>query len=424
MAQVILGLALTAFSLQDDTLASRIEEILDSMRSGLAARARGMAELLELCRENQEARPYLRVRLRSEKDPRIRMRLRYVVGSYLADFLWKVKLEGEVHPHASAFNGRTYLQMSDGAVMAISAETGAVMWTGPKWPLWTASPILSEKYLWAFCEGRDGKSFLLQAPLSGARDAWRFPVDPEGAWPGDTMVVLRKDDGIRGRRADAPGTGWRARFVPPLKVARAGGHLMLWNGTPEIVALDVETTKRRWTRPFDWGVNFFEASQGILLARSARGRLRAFEAATGNIMWSHDLTDDAERQSPLWLTDRYILSIGSTTVCRDLRTGEKRWSAAVPLFQSKNPPLHAVIGNALVWAKGDHLEGFDLDRGAACSNQRIEFGGLKALVPGAGSNFYSLHAGGTVVAWRLVIPSVLDRYPGLDGCGAGNERDQ
>lgn len=255
---------------------------------------------------------------------------------------WTATLDAPTRSGPVATDGRLYMVGDSGAPMAIDAQTGTTLWTAA-----TAYPAPSQL---ASADGTlylgTGDGFLVAIDAATGAEGWRLQPSP-------TTTIVRTPAVANGRIfAGTEGGGYVA--------VDAATHAVVWTGD-----LQGDVTGTAGTAA---GLAFI----GSLVDEPA-GRLRAFDAATGQLRWT------AEQPLLQFPTVADGMAFSATqeglVAALDLATGSTRWSIRL---DGKVRPM-AVAGTmlylgadheqkvyALDTATGGKLWSFDVDGANDC----------------------------------------------------------
>lgn len=191
------------------------------------------------------------------------------------------------------------------------------------------------------------------------RDASAAEAVGEVRWPG--FRGWGRDSTLRGTNVATdwesapPVELWRRPVGPGWSSFAVAGDLIFTleqRGELEVVsAYRVSSGDPVWEHADE--ARFWEAMGGVgpratptvyggrVFALGATGRLNALDAATGDLLWSRDLTSDTGASVPVWgfsgsplvhagedLAERLIVTASGATAAYDLATGEPIWTGA------------------------------------------------------------------------------------------------
>ena len=255
---------------------------------------------------------------------------------------WTAKLDAPARSGPVATDGRLYLVAESGAPMAIDAKTGTT--------LWTAATAYSSPSQLASADGTlylgTGDGFLVAIDAATGAERWRLQPSP-------TTTIVRTPAVANGRIfAGTEGGGYVA--------VDAATHAVAWTGD-----LEGDVTGTAGTAA---GLAFI----GSLVDEPA-GRLRAFDAATGQLRWT---AEQPLLQFPTVADGTaYSATQEGLVAALDLANGSTRWTIHL---DGKVRPM-AVAGTTLYLgadrehkvyaidtATGGKLWSFDVDGANDC----------------------------------------------------------
>ena len=208
---------------------------------------------------------------------------------------------------------------------------------------------------------------------------WRGP-DRDGTWGETGVLESFPEDGLTIRWRAPLGGGYSGPSV-----ARGRVYVMDRLVEPEEVervhAFDAATGEVLWTHSYSApyaGVQFPAGPRTSVLVEEGRafslgttGHLFAFEAATGEVAWSHDLNDEYSIQMPVWgiaaspifEDGLLIVPVSGKDACLvafDARTGQEAWRALSDRGNYAAPIVIDQAGQRVVvcWT-GDRVVGLD-----------------------------------------------------------------
>jgi outer membrane protein assembly factor BamB len=190
-----------------------------------------------------------------------------------------------------------------------------------------------------------------------------------------------------------------------------------------VVALDVATGRRIWWSGSDSAVEGSVAVVGdLVLATSARGPLRALDAATGTVRWSW--SPDHAGMPNCWMYfsptiadgrvyQAYSVTSGTWLACLDAQTGREHWRTAQPV--GRNWVSHAspaISGDLVTYASAyANLIGLDRHDGRLLWQTALGAGlGVHAKPVVAGGLIYLACRGDQLVAVEPTNGDVAWRY--------------
>ena len=209
---------------------------------------------------------------------------------------------------------------------------------------------------------------------SGPVPEWRQAARGRGTPAADADVVYflsREHQVVAIARADgrvrwSASTGGLEASTMGTRVVLAGGVVVA--GDSDVIAFDRETGRRRWTSAVSGaeGVGPFlgAASGGVIYTGSAAGRLYAFRAGDGAMLWGYLVGSGMTVFAPILAGGLVVASFThfgerqtGGVVAVDRRTGQERWRRPFPSW------------NAAVTATGAAGEPIVVDEWVVASSQ-------------------------------------------------------
>ncbi len=178
-------------------------------------------------------------------------------------------------------------------------------------------------------------------PNGGPKILWRTPV--AGGYAGPAV---------------AGGRVFVTDYVTSEDVKVENFQRKQYTGTERVLCLEEATGKELWKHqyPVTYGISYPagprctpNVSDGNVYTLGAEGNLFCFDAASGQIKWSRDLTSEYNTKTALWGYaghplidgDRLICVVGgqgSHVVAFDKRTGTELWRSLTSSEQGYSPP--------------------------------------------------------------------------------------
>ncbi|OPZ14415.1 MAG: outer membrane biogenesis protein BamB [candidate division BRC1 bacterium ADurb.BinA364] len=157
--------------------------------------------------------------------------------------------------------------------------------------------------------------------------------------------------------------------------------------TERVLCFDADTGKELWRFEYECAYERFgypngpracvTIDNGLAYAMGAMGHLHCLDAATGALVWRHDLKSEYAIRLPTWAMacapliagDLVVLNIGgqpgAAIVAFDKKTGEERWRALDDRIAYSSPILIEQAGRTvLVSLTAERLAGLDPETGA------------------------------------------------------------
>lgn len=233
---------------------------------------------------------------------------------------------------------------------------------------------------------RSISSFLIVTGALGSAMAVSAADWPQWRGPGRDAVWTETDirqtfpaDGLAVRWRQPCGNGWSSPVVADGRVFLLDAVLEKPTSTERIRAFDESTGELRWTHADDakypdWAFDPSQmmgpystptVSEGRLYSLGATGRLNCLEAATGNVVWTRDLTALYEAESfsgccpsPLIEGDLLIQVLGgkpdACIVAFNKNTGDEVWKSLSDTWTYSSPIVIAAGGKRqlIEWTQG------------------------------------------------------------------------
>jgi outer membrane protein assembly factor BamB len=284
--------------------------------------------------------------------------------------------------------GVVYFGDADGAMHALSAESGNEQWTrnyGEDRII--AAPTIAEGQLYfesaggVKCLSLDGKTVIWTRDLpKSAGDTWPLVVgDAVFAAGGDGLIyALKKQDGtllwsadvVADRPRDLRGfdSGFLLRpdFRARIQSSASDGDTLYQNVLDQsrMFALDCKTGARRWTyRAHAWLYSHPVIADNYVLAGSEDLCLHCLDRASGKLAWK-TMTGGIVASAPAVLNGRvYVPVCNGRVLCLDLETGRQIWS------HRQDPPFDAnrfcycapIVTDDAVYVAASNGEVYSLD---------------------------------------------------------------
>lgn len=256
------------------------------------------------------------------------------------ELLWRTDLRGRVASSPALWEDTVLVTTTRGDLDVLDAETGRRRWRLRIGRSTESSPLVIGDQ--AFLGNLDGE--VIRVDLERRRPVWRARAEGEVksslAQSGDTVVVgdygghvlaFRRSDGRRVWSTESPAPPLRGpgRFYAGPAVAY--GRVYIGNINGRVLALDAASGAVEWLRAADDYVYSSAAiSEQTVFVGSYDRHLYALDAVTGKVRWRADLGERISG-SPSVVGDLvYVSTIAreprrGITVAYDVATGEERW---------------------------------------------------------------------------------------------------
>ncbi len=232
----------------------------------------------------------------------------------------------------------------------------------------------------------------------------RCELPVAGAWPtfqsdarrhGVSTAPTIREPQIRWK-ADVGIQGWLNNPVIVDDMVFVGSNGSIWNkpdASDGVYALDLENGEVRWFAPAENDVNGVAYADCFVISTSDDGGIRAHDAMTGEVVWTHRVEERKVYTNPL-IIGRRVLTGDSAGIIRamDLRTGEEEWVA----------DMRAGIRGGLS-SDGSHVF-------AATETGLIRAFELEGGTPrwSASLDPWGVYASPTIVAGKLIVGFIRD----------------
>jgi len=302
------------------------------------------------------------------------------------------------------------------SVTALSLATGAEMWTAPRSEGATGSPAVAGGLV-VFAVGTGDDAAIVAVTAEDGQEAWRTSV-PAAVLAGLTAVAVA---------GEAEGTVYAASrdgVVAALDLAtgeerwtyEAGTAV---EGTPAVAedlvivvaqsttartatvhAVDADTGRKAWTRAgLTASASAVAVAGGQAFVGTGDGRVRALDAATGDLRWETRVRYSFSPESvPAVTDDLYVGDLFGHLYRLDPSDGAERWVFRVPgdLLRGTSVPVDrwVVAGDA-----SGQVSAIDARSGHLVWRHDLGAGRVLAPAPG-GSVLVTAVAGGDVTAFE------------------------
>ncbi|WP_425615770.1 PQQ-binding-like beta-propeller repeat protein [Anatilimnocola sp. NA78] len=270
---------------------------------------------------------------------------------------------------------------------------------------WRWSPSAEERFLAERTSAAD------QKPALPAAETPVQLVATSADWP--EFRGVNRDSRRAGVRIDPnwkdhpPQEQWRKRIGPGWGTfCVVGDYLFTQDQRGEeeaVVCLDRDTGEERWVHTYK--SRFWEVvagagpratptfHEGKLFAFGGSGILNCLDAATGNLLWSKNVAEDAKATLPMWgfssspLVAHGLVTVfaggpdGSEVIAYDIATGERKWSAGKGKLSYCSTQLQRVGEHEqLLIASDEGLESFDPETGKLLWDHEWAIQGMARVV--------------------------------------------
>jgi outer membrane protein assembly factor BamB len=208
-----------------------------------------------------------------------------------------------------------------------------------------------------------------ELPADGPKVAWRAPV--AGGYAGPAV---------------AGGKVYVADYVAEGTVKVANFERKEFTGNERVLCLDETTGKELWKHeyPVKYTISYPAGprctpavADGKVYTLGAEGNLFAFDAVTGDVLWSHDFNKEYGAKTALWGYAGHPLVDGNKLICVvggegsyvvafDKDTGKELWKNLTSPEQGYSPPsiLNIAGRRQLVLLRPDAVTSLDPETGA------------------------------------------------------------
>lgn len=279
--------------------------------------------------------------------------------------------------------GQLFATTGFGEVLALSAQTGEILWRERFGAPFRAAPAVAGGTVIAVT--RASQAFALSA--TDGRVLWRHE-----------------------------GVGADAALLGGASPAIGGGGTVIPFSSGEIVALDAVTGRRFWGAVITGGRRGLARASitdltgdpvllgPLVISANQSGRIAAFEARTGRRIWTRVFGSTR----PLWAVGNtvYLISDAGTVLRLDAATGETLWSRQLPVWEDEEDREDPITYSGPVVASGQVILTDSLGN-IWSLDARGGSGDIAGEIPG-GSITGPVIAGGTL--YVLSADAVLHAY--------------
>lgn len=219
----------------------------------------------------------------------------YALDASTGEVAWRQKLAGKVFSSPAVVDGTVYVGASDGTVRALDAQTGSVEWRFVTGGNVRSSPAVADGTVYVGSD--DGRLYALDA-ATGVPD-WQLDtgsvVESSPAVGGDRVYVGNANGSVVAVDRSTGTERWSLDISVPQRspITYADGVIYFGaiDGTVWSVADGGDEPRVRWTNATDNQIVAGVAvAAGNVYVPSTDTRLYAFDAATGDEVWTYQHT--------------------------------------------------------------------------------------------------------------------------------------
>jgi len=357
--------------------------------------------------------------LNKEEDPRPPTELTDLRSEISSDVIWSTKAtEGSEDRRLDLIpaihTGRVYAAGAEGRVVAMSVDTGQVLWTRETGLAFSGGPEVDDKHI--VLGTSDGS--LVALSMSDGTPLWTARLDSEilsvPRIAGASVFVHATDDSIYAYDLTSGKQLWKYSYPAPVLTLRGsstpvvvGDSLIVGISGGKLVKLELKTGLPVWEttvtpprgrseleRIADIDANPIIVGDIVYVA-TYNGDLAAVDLSSGSVLWRRQLSSQAgmtESAGTLYITDSDDIVWAAR-----LDDGVGIWKQAALKYRRLTAP--AVLGNLVV--VGD-LQGYVhwLDRrdGRILGRVKVAKGPISGRLQVAGGKLYVYDDDGTVAA--------------------------
>lgn len=275
--------------------------------------------------------------------------------------VWTSPMVGPIRSVPAVVNGLVYVTSSDGKVYALKTTTGAIQWTATTGGPNISSPAVVSGLV--YVSSMDGSLYAFNA-ASGARQ-WEmdnFVTSRASPTVDEGRVVTGFDNGeLMGVNATSGQPLWTTDLGGAVRTGPTIVGGVVYTGTDDgrVYAVDAATGAIRWSSPTSGvdgtvvrsspvvvnGLVYVVTGETVPMV----GRVWAFNAATGSLVWWHGMGDYATASSAYANGVLFTASFDHRIYGFDATTGTKLWSLA-PGDRGINSALAVSNGTVFVAA--------------------------------------------------------------------------
>ena len=260
-------------------------------------------------------------------------------------------------------------------------------------------------------------------PAGGPKEVWRVPAGSGYAGPA-----------VAGGKVYLPDFKTDAVVADPNpKVSIDNFARKAYRGTERVLCLDEATGKELWMYEYPVTTNVSYPSgprctptvhEGKVYTLGAMGNLIAFDAASGKVLWQHDLPAEYKTKPALWgyaahplIDGRKLITLaggeGSHVVAFDKDTGKEIWKAGTQKEQGYSPPviIEAAGKRQLVVTGPEAVRAYDPETGEQLWTTRYDASsGSVIMTPVKSGDF--LYVGG--YSGKSLLLKLKQDAPGVE----------
>src|SRR5215831_6406701 len=243
--------------------------------------------------------------------------------------LWSYTTDGQIFSSPAVANGVLYIGSGDHRVYALDAATGAKRWiyrTGRGTGIMSSPAVVNGVvYIGAV------KSLYALNAKTGAK-LWSYAtghsVYSSPAVANGVVYVGSTDNNIYAIDAATGDQLWSYNAAAPIYQASptVANGIVYTNSYDSLYALDAATGALRWSSGAVWGNSSPAVANGVVYIGSFDGNVYAFDAVTGDQLWSYTTGDEVQSSPAVANGVVYVGSTDGNVYALDAVTGVKLWS--------------------------------------------------------------------------------------------------
>ncbi len=251
---------------------------------------------------------------------------------------WAFKTGSRFSAGALVHEGIVYVPGGDGVLYALDARKGELKWKYDAGEPLATTPVLAGSLLLVASEG----DTLFAVDMTTGKWAWQYRRDPPSGFTihgvstplvnADTVYVGFADGFVVALDAQAGTSKWEKSLAggatefldvdtPP--VVDKAGRLYVASYQGGLYALSAETGDMEWNSTVAGLTSLL--TQGEVVFGAGDGRVDAYLAETGRLLWSHALGERAGR-APVFARGMLLIPNQRSLLFMDPRTGQSRLS--------------------------------------------------------------------------------------------------